>query len=94
MPTCWHLKILKRLKFFKNLRKISKIGGNFMNLSEKLKIILKYRRWTQTRLAKYLGISPPRINNWLHNKNKPNAEWLTDRIDKLFNECNIRSENE
>ncbi len=59
-----------------------------MILEEKLRQILKKKRWTQNRLAKHIGVIPSRLNNWLHGKSHPNAEWLTDKIDALYSECN------
>lgn len=56
-------------------------------ISDKIKKILKKKHWTQCRLAKELKINPSRLNNWLHDKNSPQAEWLEDKINDLFLEC-------
>lgn len=56
-------------------------------LSDKIKIILKTKKWTQVRLAKELDISPSRLNNYFNDKNDTTAIWLKDSIDKIYKEC-------
>ena len=58
-----------------------------MNLKDKIRTILKTKHLKQCQLAKRIGVSPSRLNNWLHGKSRPNAEWITEKINKLFVEC-------
>lgn len=79
---------------FENLQKIQilqiKPEENQMNIVDKIKKILKEKHWTQKALSKQIGVSPTRLNNWLHNRSYPNAEWITDKIDNLFAECGYK----
>lgn len=55
-------------------------------MSEKIKKILKAKKWTQTRLAKHIGISAQRLNNYIHSKvNHPSQDWITDKIEDMYN---------
>ncbi len=56
-------------------------------LSDKIKKILKTKKWTQVRLAKHLKISAPRLNNYYKNKNLPTSDWLIESIEKIYQEC-------
>ena len=58
-----------------------------IEISAKIKKILKNHHWTQTRLAKELNIIPSRLNHWIKDKNNTKAEWLVDKIDILYNQC-------
>ena len=58
-----------------------------MNISDKIKKILKTKKWTQTRLAAELKISPARLNTYYLDKNDPVADWVIESIDKLYKEC-------
>lgn len=52
-------------------------------MKEKIKEILKSKKWTQTRLAKHIGISVQRLNNWIHNKCSPGEEWISEKINTM-----------
>ena len=54
-------------------------------MRDKIKKILKAKKWTQTRLAKHIGISVQRLNNYIHEKSKPNQDWITDKIEEMYN---------
>lgn len=58
-----------------------------VTLSDKLKIIMKKKKWTQTRLALALSVSPQRLNTYYNNKNAPTVDWLKESIEKLYQEC-------
>ncbi len=62
-----------------------------MNISDKIKKILKTKKWTQTRLASELKISPARLNTYYLDKNDPSADWVIDSIDKLHKECEAKT---
>lgn len=55
-----------------------------IEISTKIKKILKYNHWTQTQLAKELNIIPSRLNHWLWDKNNTKSEWLVDKINELY----------
>ena len=54
-------------------------------MKDKIKQILKAKKWTQTRLAKYIGISVQRLNNWLHKPYTPGEEWIEEKINQMYN---------
>lgn len=58
-----------------------------MLIQDKIKKILTVKKWTQTRLAKELGISASRLNNWYNDKNSPVADWVIEKLDKLYEAC-------
>lgn len=58
-----------------------------IEISAKIKKILKNNHWTQTQLAKELKIIPSRLNHWIWDKNSTKAEWLVDKIDHLYSQC-------
>lgn len=58
-----------------------------IKLSDKIKKILKTKRWTQSRLAGFLKISPARLNTYYKDKNSPAVDWLLESIEKLYQEC-------
>ena len=64
-----------------------------MLISDKIRIILTRKKWTQKRLAKELKISPSRLNKYYHDKNSPVADWVKEAIDKLYNECEVKNAN-
>ena len=63
-------------------------------MPEKIKFILKQKRWTQARLSKYLKISPQRLNVYYHEKNHPVAEWVKTSIDELYDKVKAQAEAE
>lgn len=58
-----------------------------VKLSDKIKKILKTKKWTQSRLARDLKISTARLNNYYRDKNQPVVDWLTEAIERLYQEC-------
>lgn len=56
-------------------------------MKNKIIDILKAKKWTQTRLAKEIGVTSTRINNWYKGYNEPKELWIIDKINKLHNEC-------
>lgn len=61
-----------------------------MRLTDKIKKILKVKKWRQKRLAEELGVSAQRLNHWLQKGTFPDEQWIIDKIDSLYYEC-IRS---
>lgn len=64
-----------------------------MLIPDKIKKILRTKKWTQVRLAKELNISPSRLNHYYHELNTPVADWVIDKIDKLYKECEVKYVN-
>ena len=58
-----------------------------IEISSKIKKILKINHWTQTQLAKELNIIPSRLNHWIRDKNYTKSEWLVEKINNLFEKC-------
>lgn len=58
-----------------------------IKLSDKIKKILKTKKWTQSRLALFLKISPARLNTYYKDRNQPAVDWLAEQIDQLYQEC-------
>lgn len=56
-----------------------------MNIKEKLKIIQKLSRLTQTQLADGLNVSFPTVNSWINGKSNPHRKKI-NTIDKLYSE--------
>ena len=56
-------------------------------MKEKIIFILKGKKWKQIRLAKELGVSPTRLNQWYKGHTEPKELWLIEKVDKLYNEC-------
>ena len=65
-----------------------------ITMPDKIKFILERKRWTQSRLAKYLKISPQRLNVYYHEKNHPVAEWVKTAIDELYEKCKKQADAE
>lgn len=54
-------------------------------LSDKIKYILKRKKWTQLRMSQEIGISAPRLNKYYHDRNNPVADWVVEAINELYN---------
>jgi Fic family protein len=63
-----------------------------MNISEKLKIVLKLTNLTQEKLAKELGVSFVAFNNWINNKAVPRKTRLV-KIESLYTELTGQKQN-
>lgn len=73
------------LDYYEEENKIEQEGEKM--ISRKIKVILQTKKWRQVRLAKHLGINPPRLCYWLHGMTEPKEEWIIQEINKLYEEC-------